>query len=104
MVRAEIAIHLEETMMSRMSLKMKLGVGFGTLLVILAVMGVVGYRAVSQLVEIGGETEQLMVKKDMASDLDGAIEKQTTAVRGFLLVGREDLLKHDEEGKQEYAE
>jgi hypothetical protein len=35
----DLAIHLEGTMMSKMSLKMKLGVGFGTLLVILALMG-----------------------------------------------------------------
>ena len=91
-------------MMSRMILKMKLGVGFGTLLLILAVMGAVGYRALTQLVAIADETDQLMIKKDLVSDLDGSIEMQTTGVRGYLLTGREDLLTHDEEGKRAYTE
>jgi CHASE3 domain sensor protein len=56
---------------------------------------------VSQLVEASDEVDQLMAKKDMASVVEGSIEKQTTGVRGFLLLGREDMLKHDEEGKQE---
>jgi methyl-accepting chemotaxis protein len=101
---SRICDSLEEKKMSRMSLKMKLGVGFGTLLVILALMGVVGFRAVSQLVEASDEVDALMAKKDMASVVEASIEKQTTGVRGFLLLGREDMLKHDEEGKQEYAE
>lgn len=104
MVRAEFAIHLEEMMMSRMSLKMKLGVGFGTLLLILALMGVVGYRALTQLVDAAHEVDQIMAKQDMATTVEEAVEKQTTGVRGFLLLGREDMLKHDEEGKQEYTE
>jgi CHASE3 domain sensor protein len=65
---------------------------------------VVGFRAVSQLVEASDEVDALMAKKDMASVVEASIEKQTTGVRGFLLLGREDMLKHDEEGKQEYAE
>lgn len=61
------AIRREGAMMSRMTLKMKLGVGFGTLVVILAVMGVVGYRAVTQLVNISAEVDQFMLNKDLAS-------------------------------------
>jgi hypothetical protein len=83
MVRAEFAIHLEEMMMSRMSLKMKLGVGFGTLLVILALMGVVGYRALTQLVDAAHEVDQIMAKQDMATTVEEAVEKQTTAYAGF---------------------
>lgn len=78
-------------MMSRMSLKMKLGVGFGTLLVILALMGVVGYRALTQLVDAAHEVDQIMAKQDMATTVEEAVEKQTTGVRGFLLLGREDI-------------
>ena len=89
--------------MSKMSLKMKLGVGFGTLLLILAVMGVVGYRAV-QLAETADETDQLLTQKDLTSDLDAAVEMQTVGVRGFLLTSREDMLKLDENGKRDFAE
>src|ERR1700691_2285219 len=45
-----------------------------------------------------------MAKKDMASQIEAGIEKQTTAIRGFLLAPKEDLLKHDEDGKKQYAE
>jgi methyl-accepting chemotaxis protein len=46
----------------------------------------------------------MMAKKDMATQIDAAAEKQTTGVRGFLLVGREDLLAIDEAGKKDFAE
>jgi methyl-accepting chemotaxis protein len=90
--------------MNRLSLKMKLGMGFGSLLLILAVMGIVAYNAVGALTEISGRVVTMMANKDMASQIEASLEKQTTGVRGFLLAGNEDLLKHDEEGKQEYSE
>jgi len=90
--------------MNRLSLKMKLGVGFGSLLLILAVLGTVAFNAVGELTEISGRVVRMMAKKDMATQIEASVEKQTTGVRGFLLAGKEDLLKHDEEGKQEYSE
>jgi methyl-accepting chemotaxis protein len=90
--------------MNNMSLKVKFGVGFGSLLLLLAIMGGLALESVGQLSEISGRVVKMMAKKDMSSQLDASIEKQTTGVRGFLLAGREDLLKHDEEGKQEYSE
>src|ERR1035438_8498596 len=94
----------EEKQMNKLSLKIKLGIGFGSLLLILAAMGLVAYSSVGKLTEISDRVVLMMAKKDMASQLEASIEKQTTGVRGFLLVGQEDLLKHDEEGKQEYSE
>jgi methyl-accepting chemotaxis protein len=90
--------------MNNMSLKVKFGVGFGSLLLLLAIMGGLALESVGQLSAISGRVVKMMAKKDMSSQLDASIEKQTTGVRGFLLAGREDLLKHDEEGKQEYSE
>jgi len=83
---------------------MKLGAAFGSLLLILVAMGLVAYYSVGRLASISREADEIMVKKDMSSQIEAGIEKQTTAIRGFLLAGKEDLLKHDEEGKQQYAD
>ncbi len=90
--------------MNRLSLKMKLGAGFGALLLILAAMGYAAYTSVGQLTEISNRVVLMMTKKDMSSQVEAAIEKQTTGIRGYLLAGREDLLKIDLEGKNEFSE
>src|ERR1039457_2761660 len=90
--------------MNNLSLRVKFGLGFGSLLLLLAAMGLAAYESVGQLTEISGRVVKMMAKKDMSSQLEASIEKQTTGVRGFLLAGKEDLLKHDEEGEQKYSE
>jgi len=90
--------------MNKLSLKLKLGLAFGALLLILMAMGFVAYNSVGQLAAISTRADDIMTKKDMSSQIEAALEKQTTGIRGFLLAGKEDLLKHDEEGKQEFAD
>jgi len=90
--------------MNKLSLKMKLGVGFGVLLLILAATGFVAYNSVGQLATISDRADDIMTKKDISSQIDAALEKQSTGIRGFLLAGKEDLLKHDEEGKQQFSD
>ena len=74
------------------------------ILLILATLGIISYWTIGNLVETASETESRMTKKTLAYSLESGIEKQTTGVRGFLMAGKEDLLKHDEEGKQNYRE
>jgi len=83
---------------------MKLGLGSGNLLLFLAAMGYLAYNSVGQLADIAARAEQVMVKSNLASQIEAAMEKQTAGIRGFLLVGKEDLLKHDDEGKRQFAE
>ena len=90
--------------MNKLSLRLKLGLGFGVLLLVLVAMGFIAYNAVGQLAEISNRADEIMTKKDMSSQIEGALEKQSTGIRGFLLSGKEDLLKHDQEGKQEFAD
>jgi len=90
--------------MNRLSLKMKLAVGFGGLLLILVAMGFLAYSSVGRLAHISNQVDEVMIKKDMASQIEAAIEKQSSGVRGFLLAGNEDLLKHDEEGRKQFAD
>jgi len=90
--------------MNRLTLRMKLGLGFGSLLLILVAMGIVGYTSIGQLADISAQAGQIMTKTYLASQIEAALEKQTSGVRAFILVGREDLLQHDEEGKQQFTE
>jgi len=83
---------------------MKLAVGFGGLLLILVAMGFLAYSSVGRLAHISNQVDEVMIKKDMASQIEAAIEKQSSGVRGFLLAGNEDLLKHDEEGRKQFAD
>ena len=90
--------------MDKLSLKTKLGGGFGGLLMIVMVMGFVAYHSVGELAPVSSRVDEIATTKDMASQIEAAVEKQTTGVRGFVLAGKEDLLRHDEEGKLQFAD
>jgi methyl-accepting chemotaxis protein len=90
--------------MNKLSLKMKLGLGFGTLLSVMTVVGGIGFYSTFR---IGTATEAIQVndkKNLLVQTMETALEKQTTGVRGFLLAGKEDLLKHDQDGQQEFKQ
>lgn len=90
--------------MNKLSLRMKLGLSSGNLLLFLAAMGYLAYNSVGQLAEITARADEVMVKTYLTSQIVVATEKQSAAIRGFLLAGKEDLLKPDDEGKQQFAE
>jgi methyl-accepting chemotaxis protein len=90
--------------MKKLSLKMKLGVGFGVLLLILVAMAFAANSSVSQLAEISNRTADIMAKRDMSSQIDAALGKESTGIRGFLITGKEDQVKHDEDGRREFAD
>jgi methyl-accepting chemotaxis protein len=86
-------------MMSKMSLKMKLSIGFGALLFILTVVAFIGYRATATGAEISREVEKQVEKKELALLADKGIEMQLAGLRGFLLTGKDERLKNFEDGK-----
>jgi methyl-accepting chemotaxis protein len=88
--------------MNRLTLRMKLGLGFGSLLLILAAMGFVGNSSVGQLADISERAGKVMTKTYLASQIEAGLEKQTSGARAYMLAGREDLLQHDQEGKQQF--
>ena len=90
--------------MNKLSLKMKLGVGFGSLLVILVALGFVAYNSVGQLADISKQVDDISTKKELVSQINAAVEKQAAAVRDFLPAGEENALKQDEAGKQEFRD
>lgn len=91
-------------MISRMSLKMKLGVGFGVLLVIVAVLGFVSLRALKSLQSSASTVSASLEKKELIAGIEEAIEKQSCGLRGFLLNGEEAMLSHRELGRREEQE
>ena len=84
--------------MNKISLKMKLGLGFGVLLLIIAVMGITSYTSVNKLSDLSDEVQKQMHQAQIAADVDSGIELQTSATRGFVLSGNEEILKRREEG------
>ena len=90
--------------MSKMSLKTKLLVGFGSLLLVMVALAFGSYTCLARLGDQSDRSELAAVHKGTTLQIEVAIEKQATGVRGFLLGGREDLLKHDDEGQRESAD
>ena len=90
--------------MQRLSLKMKLALGFGGLWLIMVAMGIVDYNSVSKLANTSQQVDDMMSRKEISAQIEGTIEKQSAAVRGFLLTGDGALLKRAAEGKQEFAD
>jgi len=91
-------------MMNKLSLKMKLSVGFGALLLILAAMGFVGYSSTFRFSDSFDQARGDMVMSNRADRATLALERQTSAVRGYILQGNEDILQRDEEEKKEFRE
>jgi methyl-accepting chemotaxis protein len=94
----------DQQSMKTLTLRMKLGLGFGSLLLMLVTIGTVAYTSVGRLEDMSKQVADITDRKDMSSQVASAIEKQGAAIRGFLLVGREALLKNDEEAKQQYVD
>ena len=90
--------------MSKLTLKMKLGLGFGALLVVMLVIGGIGYRTTYSLSDVNDQAIEDLEQGYSAQTLTSAIEKQTTGVRGFLMAGKEDLLQHDQEGQKDFKD
>src|SRR6266699_883247 len=66
---------VKEQMMSKLSLKMKLAVGFGTLLIILVVIATVAYTAVGSLAEAAKEVGRKASEKEMLVKIELAVAK-----------------------------
>jgi methyl-accepting chemotaxis protein len=90
--------------LNKQSLKMKLGVGFGALLLVLAVMGIVCYRAVGKLSDLSAAVSDRLHKETLTKTINLAVMKESSGARGFLLMNQEDSLQRFEAGKRDYKE
>jgi methyl-accepting chemotaxis protein len=78
--------------MTKFSLKMQLGLGFGALVVILAVTGIVGYRAELSVQELNGVEAAVSKKSDLTNHLLLLFEREGVAGRDALLTGSTEKL------------
>ncbi|HXC43606.1 MAG TPA: methyl-accepting chemotaxis protein [Candidatus Dormibacteraeota bacterium] len=90
--------------MNKLSLKMKLGVGFGAVLLILAVMGFMSYTTVDKLATLSSKVEDRSHKVELAKVIELAVMKESSGVRGFLLTSDEAVFARFEQGKRDYKE
>ena len=84
--------------MKSISLKMKLGLAFASLLLIISAMGIMNYNPTHKLSDLADEVDKQMYKKQLSTELDEGMELQTSATRGFVLSGRDSILQRREEG------
>jgi methyl-accepting chemotaxis protein len=91
-------------MFKKLTLKAKLGLGFGSSVLLLVAVGVIGFESTLRTSDASDRAVINLQKDVLTVRMTAALEKQTTAVRGYMLKGDESLLKHDEEGQQEFKE
>jgi methyl-accepting chemotaxis protein len=90
--------------MDKLSLKMKLGFGFGVMLLILGVMGFMAYSTVDDLAALSSKVEDRSHKVELAINIELDVMKESSGARGFLLLNKEEILGRYEEGKRQYKE
>jgi len=91
-------------MLNNMRIKTKLTLGFGLLLLILAVVASVAHLTTYRFSNSFDQAKAAVEMTDMASSMEVAIEKQTATVREYVLSGNEDLLRGDQEAKKDFAD
>lgn len=90
--------------MNKISLKMKLGIGFGTVLMIVALIGGIGYRATYQMSKATDKILSSAGEQNISMDMVASLEMQTKALRGFLLSGKDEIIKSDQQGQTGFKE
>ncbi|HTZ96957.1 MAG TPA: HAMP domain-containing methyl-accepting chemotaxis protein [Terriglobales bacterium] len=86
--------------MNKLSLKMKLGVGFGTLLVIIATIGVISYTSVQKLAELSAMVGLRADQRFMTVSIDSMINNQKAEYRNYLLTDKQDDMTRYAENSQ----
>jgi len=82
--------------MLRLSLKVKLALGFGTVLLAMAVMGYISYSSVASLETMSQGVADNSKMRDQASELERNIWQRIGALRGYVMNG-EDAGRRDYE-------
>jgi methyl-accepting chemotaxis protein len=90
--------------MRKLSLKMKLATGFGSLMLIMLLLGGISYQATLTQAKLSDEVEKQVVKKELALASDKAVEMQLAGMRGYLLSGQEERLKIFEDGREQFQD
>jgi methyl-accepting chemotaxis protein len=90
--------------MNTFTVKMKLFIGFGTLLAVLILSAFVGFLAVVKLDRAADEVARKVKEKELAMLLMESVFKESSGTRGFLVSGQEKVLERDLDGRGEFQE
>jgi methyl-accepting chemotaxis protein len=85
--------------MNKLSLKMKLGVGFGVLLILLTGTGVFNYFVTTNLVRKIDEVNDDLKKKEFSTDLELSVRKELADVNDYVFTDDEAALQRYEQDK-----
>lgn len=80
-------------MLNKLSLRMKLIIGFGLLLATLVGLGTASYRTIVHIDEAGMEVDRKTTEKDLGTSLITFALLQSSSARGYLLTGDERTLE-----------
>jgi len=89
---------------NRLSLKVKLGMGFGVLLLIIIALSAIAYQSAVRAGELSDQIERQGEKKDMTFRIDLSVEQQIGAVRAFVPTGDEAHLASGERARVTFRE
>jgi CHASE3 domain sensor protein len=85
------------------SLSVKIAIGFGTSLVLVAIIGVMSYRSIQQLISdtaLDVDSRQTLRAID---DLLGAFKDAETGQRGYVITGKDEYLKPYADAREQIA-
>src|SRR5438309_2953582 len=91
-------------MLNKLSLKMKLGVGFGLLFTLLMVLGGAGYYSIVKLGESQKEVDRKTKETALVMSFESSAMKESSGCRGYLLSGASSMLELDEQGQREITQ
>ena len=91
-------------MLNKLSLRMRLIIGFGLLLTILVGLGIASYRTILRIDEAGMEVDRKTLERDLGASLSTFALMQSASVRGYLLTGDERTLEGYERARREMKE
>jgi CHASE3 domain sensor protein len=85
-----------------MKLRVKIALGFGALLLILGLEGLVGYTSFVEMDRLSSEAEHSADLRRLARDMNLQLEREVSAVRGFLLSGNAKILDSYNDASQKF--
>jgi methyl-accepting chemotaxis protein len=90
--------------MNKFSLKKKLAIGFGTLLLLLITVTGFSYYTLIELHNLSGRVLDQAEKTELARAMESGIMKEGYGTRGFLLFNQESMLQRVDEGRRDYKD
>jgi methyl-accepting chemotaxis protein len=91
-------------MLSRLTLRSKLAVGFGAVQLTVVVMGVIGYFSIRNLADLSGRADRIAEERYFVRSVEALMQERKADIRSFLLSDDEKHMNSYEECNRALAE